>query len=310
MRGVDKMKVLAFSHSMDLVLELISAGRELGDVSLIMTSDQEGRINEVKGAKEILLCKGMGSGDQEGLVELISGLAGEYEVVLLASDRRGRELVGQVAHRLGASSAVDVSSLSVEDGKLVVERMTFGGKAIAVEELGLPAVISVQKGKFKPPEEGEPSVREISAPSVERRIEVIERKEKPKVGVPLDKAEIVVAVGRGFRKKEDLKLAYELADVLGGVVGATRPIAADLKWMEEEVWIGISGVRIAPKLLIVVGASGQQQFAAGIMDSKVVVAVNTDSKAPIFEQADYGVVMDLYEFLPVLTRKLKEIKGG
>ncbi len=304
------MRVLAFSHSMDLALELVSAGRELGDVSLLVTSDQDSRIGEVKGAKEILLCKEVDSGDQEVLVGLISELAREYDIVLLASDRRGREIVGQVAHRVGASSAVDVSSLSVENGKLVVERMTFGGKAIAVEELNLPAVVSVQKGKFKPPEEGEPSVREISAPSIERRMEVIERKEKPKVGVPLDKAEIVIAVGRGFRKKEDLKLAYELAEILGGVVGATRPLAADLKWMEEEVWIGISGVRIAPKLLIVVGASGQQQFAAGIMDSKVVVAVNTDSKAPIFEQADYGVVMDLYEFLPVFTRKLREMKGG
>ena len=304
------MRVLAFSHYVDLALELISTGKGLGEVSLIMTSDQEGRIGEIRGADEILLCKELDSGDQEGLVELISGLGSEYDVVLLAGDRRGRELVGQVAHRLGASSAVDVSSLSAEDGKLVIERMTFGGKAVAVEELNLPAVISVQKGKFKPLEEGEPSVREISAPSIDRRIEVLERKEKPKVGVPLDKAEIVVAVGRGFKKKEDLKLAYELADVLGGVVGATRPLAADLKWMEEEVWIGISGVRIAPKLLIVVGASGQQQFAAGIMDSKVVVAVNTDPKAPIFEQADYGVVMDLYEFLPVLTKKLRELKGG
>ncbi len=304
------MRVLAFSHYVDLALELISAGKGLGEVSLIVTSDQEGRIGEIRGADEILLCKELDSGDQEGLVELISGLGSEYDVVLLAGDRRGRELVGQVAHRIGASSAVDVSSLSAEDGKLVIERMTFGGKAVAVEELNLPAVISVQKGKFKPLEEGEPSVREISAPSIDRRIEVLERKEKPKVGVPLDKAEIVVAVGRGFKKKEDLKLAYELADVLGGVVGATRPLAADLKWMEEEVWIGISGVRIAPKLLIVVGASGQQQFAAGIMDSKVVVAVNTDPKAPIFEQADYGVVMDLYEFLPVLTKKLRELKGG
>ncbi len=310
MRGVSEMRVLAFSHYVDLALELISAGKGLGEVSLIVTSDQEGRIGEIRGADEILLCKELDSGDQEGLVELISGLGSEYDVVLLAGDRRGRELVGQVAHRIGASSAVDVSSLSAEDGKLVIERMTFGGKAVAVEELNLPAVISVQKGKFKPLEEGEPSVREISAPSIDRRIEVLERKEKPKVGVPLDKAEIVVAVGRGFKKKEDLKLAYELADVLGGVVGATRPLAADLKWMEEEVWIGISGVRIAPKLLIVVGASGQQQFAAGIMDSKVVVAVNTDPKAPIFEQADYGVVMDLYEFLPVLTKKLRELKGG
>lgn len=306
----EKIRVLAFSHYLDTALELISAGRSVGDVSLVLTSDQEGWRGEVKGAKEVLISKGLDSGDQEGLVELLSGLAVDYDVLLLAGDRRGRELVGQVAHRIGGSAAVDVSSLSISDGGLIVERMTFGGKAIAVEELKLPAVLSLQKGKFQPLSEGEPSIREIEAPSLERRIEVLERREKPKVGVPLDKADIVIAVGRGFRKKEDLKLAYELAEVLGGVVGSTRPLAADLKWMEEEVWIGISGVRVSPKLLIVVGASGQQQFAAGIMDSKVVVAVNNDPKAPIFEHADYGIVMDLYEFLPLLTGKLRELKGG
>lgn len=305
-----KMRVLAFSHYLDTALELVSAGNVIGDVSLILTSDQEGWKDGVKGAKEVLISRGLKSDNQEGLVELLSGLAKDYHVLLLAGDRRGRELVGQVAHRIGGSAAVDVSSLSVSGGGLLVERMTLGGKAIAVEELRLPAVLSLQKGKFQPLNEGEPSIREIEAPSIERRIEVLEMREKPKVGVPLDKAEIVVAVGRGFRKKEDLKLAYELAEVLGGVVGSTRPLAADLKWMEEEVWIGISGVRIAPKLLIVVGASGQQQFAAGIMDSKVVVAVNNDQKAPIFEHADYGVVMDLYELLPLLTGKLRELKGG
>ncbi len=303
------MRILVFSHYPDLAAELVSAGSGLGDVSLLATSDMREAVSGIKGAREILICGGVESGDQEALVELISGLASDFDVILLSGDRRGRELVGQVAHRVGGSSAVDASGLSVSGGNLIVERMTFGGKAIAVEELALPAVVSVQKGKFKPLEEGEPSIREISPPSMERRIQVVERREKPKVGVPLDKADIVVAVGRGFRRKEDLKLAYDLADVLGGVVGATRPVAADLKWMDEEVWIGISGVRISPKLLIVVGASGQQQFAAGIMDSKVVVAINNDPKAPIFEQSDYGVVMDLYEFLPVLTEKLRKLKG-
>ncbi len=304
------MKVLAFSHDLSLALELVSAGKSLGEVSLLITSDQEGNSESIVGPDELLICREIESSDQEGLVELLSWLGKEYNVLLLSGDRRGRELVGQIAQRIGGSAAVDVSSLTESNGKLIIERMTFGGKAIAVEEMSLPAVLSIQKGRFKPSEGKNSSVREISLPSFERKIELVEKREKPKVGIPLDKADIVVAVGRGFRKKEDLKLAYELADVLGGVVGSTRPLAADLKWMPEEVWIGISGVRIAPKLLIVIGASGQQQFAAGIMDSGLVVAVNTDSKAPIFEQSDYGVVMDLYQFIPALIKKLKEVKGA
>ncbi len=304
------MRVLAFSHDISLALELVSAGNSLGDVSLLITSDQEKSSEEIMGPNELLICKEIESSDQEGLVELLSSLGKEYEVLLLSGDRRGRELVGQIAQRIGGSAAVDVSSLKESNGKLVIERMTFGGKAIAIEEMSIPAVISIQKGKFKPIEGLKPSIREVKLSNFERRIELVEKREKPKVGVPLDKADIVVAVGRGFRKKEDLKLAYELADVLGGVVGSTRPLAADLKWMPEEVWIGISGVRIAPKLLIVIGASGQQQFAAGIMDSGIVVAVNTDSKAPIFEHSDYGVVMDLYQFIPILVEKLREHKGA
>ncbi len=304
------MRVLAFSHDMSLALELISAGKSLGEVSLLITSDQEKYTETITGPNEILICKEVESSDQEGLVELLSSLGREYEVLLLSGDRRGRELVGQIAQRIGGSAAVDVSSLRESNDKLIIERMTFGGKAIAVEEMSIPAVVSIQKGKFEPIEGSKSPIREVKLPAFERKIELVEKREKPKVGVPLDKADIVIAVGRGFRKKEDLKLAYELADVLGGVVGSTRPLAADLKWMPEEVWIGISGVRIAPKLLVVVGASGQQQFAAGIMDSGIVVAVNTDSKAPIFEHSDYGIVMDLYEFIPVLIEKLKGYKGA
>lgn len=305
------MRVLAYGDVLDLALELVAAGREISDnVVLLVAGDQEEKIQGLKGPNEVLLCKDVKSDDQESLVELITSIAQDFDAILLPNDRRGRELVGVIAHKIGGSSTTDVSSLRLENGVLVIERITLGGKAIAVEELSLPAVMTIQKGRFKPLEDIEPEVREIQAPKIERRIEVLEKKEKPRVGVPLDKAEIVVAVGRGFKKKEDLKLAYELAEILGGVVGATRPLAADLKWMEEEVWIGISGVRVAPKVLMVVGASGQQQFSAGIMDSKIVIAVNNDSSAPIFEHADYGVVMDLYQFLPALIKKLKEAKGA
>lgn len=300
------MKVLAFSHYLDLVKELVSAGSGLGEVSILLTSDQRGGLTEVKGVRRAVTCDSVSSDDQIALLDLLTELAGGYELLLLSNDKRGRELAGQVAQRLGRPIATEVSSLTLEGGKLAVERMTLGGKATAVEELPLPAVVSVQKGKFKPLEG--PSAQEVVEMKSEgtvRRYVVVERRAKPKLGIPLDKAEVVVAVGRGFRRKEDLKMAYELAEVLGGVVGCTRPLAADLKWMPEESWIGISGVRISPKLLFVIGASGQQQFSAGIIDSKVIVAVNNDPQAPIFENSDYGIVKDLYEFVPALLERLR-----
>lgn len=304
------MRVLAFSYHPDLAGELISAGMSLGEVSLLLTSDQRDRLAEVRGARRVIICGSVASDDQPSLLELLTELAREYDLLLLSSDKRGRELSGQIAQRLERPLAAEVSSLGFEDGKLVVERMTLGGKAIALEELQIPAILTIQKGRFKPPDGPSPS--EVIEVSSERRgggYRVVERSAKPKLGIPLDKADVVVAVGRGFRRKEDLRLAYELAELLNGVVGCTRPLAADLKWMPEESWIGISGVRIAPKLLFVIGASGQQQFSAGIIDSKVIVAVNNDPQAPIFENSDYGVVRDLYEFIPALVERLRGLRG-
>ncbi|MEM2729789.1 MAG: electron transfer flavoprotein subunit alpha/FixB family protein [Candidatus Korarchaeum sp.] len=300
------MRVLVFSHYLDLAGELVSAGMGVGEVSLLLTSDQKDKLAQVRGARRAIVCDSISSDDQAALIDLLTEVTRDHDLLVLSSDKRARELAGQVAQMLERPIATEVSSMRSEEGKLVVERMTLGGKAIAVEELPLPAIVTVQKGKFKPPEG--PSVQEVvevKLGGATRRYEVVERRAKPKLGIPLDKAEIVVAVGRGFRRKEDLKLAYELAETLGGVVGCTRPLAADLKWMPEEFWIGISGVRISPKLLFVIGASGQQQFSAGIMDSKVIVAINNDPQAPIFENSDYGVVRDLYEFLPALVERLR-----
>ncbi len=296
------MKVAIYSDVLDLAKELIGLANQLNaETELILIgTEPEGII----GVDRVLLYREASPEDQELVLEVLKEV--EADLYLLSNDRRGRELVGLLAHLKGGASIVDATNVTVEGDKVIAERMTLGGKGVAVEEAKLPAVISVMPGKYKPPEDGKsPEIVEREPPAVEKRIELIDKKEKPKAGVPLDKADVVIAVGRGFKKKEDLKIAYELAEILGGVVGATRPLAADLKWMPEEVWIGISGVRIRPKLLIVIGASGQQQFSAGIMDSKVVVAINNDEKAPIFEVSDYGIVADLYEAVPKLIEKLK-----
>ncbi len=296
------MRVVIYSDVLDLAKELIGLANELNAETELILAGME--PDNVVGVDRITLYRGISPEDQELVLEALK--QAEADLYLLSNDRRGRELVGLLAHSKGGASIVDATSVKVEGDRVIAERMTLGGKGVAVEEAKMPAVISVMAGKYKPPEEGKsPEIIEKEAPSIERRVELVDKKEKPKVGVPLDKADVVIAVGRGFKKKEDLKMAYELAEILGGVVGATRPLAADLKWMPEEVWIGISGVRIRPKLLIVIGASGQQQFSAGIMDSKVVVAINNDEKAPIFEVSDYGIVADLYEAVPKLIEKLK-----
>ncbi len=139
---------------------------------------------------------------------------------------------------------------------------------------------------------------------------ILKTQEMKSEGVNVEDAEIIVSCGRGFKKKEDIRLVSELADVLKGrTVGCSRPIAADLKWLSEDHWIGLSGHKVKPKLYIACGISGQIQHIAGMRDSGVIVAINKDPEALIFKSADYGIVGDLYEVLPKLTSAIKGKTG-
>jgi len=114
---------------------------------------------------------------------------------------------------------------------------------------------------------------------------------------------VVICGGRGVTKKEDFKMFEELASILGGHVGATRPLAEDRKWFSE--WVGLSGKKVKPEIYIGCGVSGMIQHIAGIRDSKVIVTINKDPNAPIFEVADYIVVGDIYQIIPALIEALK-----
>ncbi|MDH5771122.1 MAG: electron transfer flavoprotein subunit alpha/FixB family protein, partial [Candidatus Bathyarchaeota archaeon] len=122
--------------------------------------------------------------------------------------------------------------------------------------------------------------------------------------VRIEDADVIISCGRGLGKKEDRALLDELATVLCGQVGCSRPLAEDRKWFAE--WVGLSGHKVKPKLYIACGISGVIQHVAGIRDAKVIVAINKDEQAPIFEVADYGVVGNLYEILPALKEALKK----
>jgi electron transfer flavoprotein alpha subunit len=140
------------------------------------------------------------------------------------------------------------------------------------------------------------------------QIETLSIKEKPKGGIRIEDAELIVSVGRGFKKQDDLKLAFELAEVLGAEIGCSRPIAADLKWLGEDHWVGLSGHKVRPKLYIAIGISGQPQHLAGMMESKTVVVINNDPNAPFFKNCDYGIIGDLYIVVPKIIEELKKAK--
>jgi electron transfer flavoprotein alpha subunit len=233
------------------------------------------------------------------------------DIVVTVTSKNVKDALSRLAAKKNIPFVVDALNFTVEGGKIIVERGILSGRAVGKYALPLPAIVSVPPRKFKPGTLGDAAapIEEVEAPT-ESKVSVVERKPKEKGGVNLEEAEIIVSVGRGFKKKEDLKLAFELAELLGAQIGCSRPIAADLQWLSEEHWVGLSGKKVAPKVYFAIGISGAPQHLAGIIDAKIVVAINKDKSAPIFKNADYGVVADLYKFLPVLMERIKARKGA
>jgi electron transfer flavoprotein alpha subunit len=192
----------------------------------------------------------------------------------------------------------------------VGERLTYAGSTISTEvSRKAPHIATVPARAFEKPEPsaGVSEIVTLDVTIPEPRVKVVERRDKAKGDTGLEDALIIVSAGRGFKAKEDLKILEELAGVLGAKVGCSRPISADLGWMEA--WIGISGRKVSPKLYLACGISGTIQHAAGIRDSQIIVSINKEESANIHEISDYSIVGDLYAVLPALVKALKEKIG-
>ncbi len=233
-----------------------------------------------------------------------------FAVAVLPGTREARDAAAYAAQLLGAAFIPDAVNVAMAGDKFRVERLVLGNKAVAVYEAQPPLLLTLGPGSRSV---GEGSaggeVREISV-GEDKRVRPLSVEEKPKGAVRLEDAEIIVSVGRGFKRKEDLQLAFHLAEVLGAQVGCSRPIAADLKWLPEEHWVGLSGKKVSPRLYLAVGISGQAQHIAGILNSKYIAAINSDPNAPIFQYVDFGIVDDLYKVLPLLAQRLSERRRG
>ena len=232
------------------------------------------------------------------VVAVTAAVAAEAgDVVLAANKPAERVLAGAVAARLGAPYLHGLKKI----GQGSAELSRFGG--IALETVSFDtAVVAVLDGGAVP--EGEAPAAE--AASGEYYEATVTGQDKVDVSsANLGSAKRIVAAGRGFKAEEDLKLAEDLAAAIGAELACSRPLAEGADWMSADRYIGVSGQSVAPDLYIAVGISGQIQHTVGMVDSKVVVAVNNDDKAPIFEGADYGIVADLYEALPAIVEAAK-----
>ena len=143
----------------------------------------------------------------------------------------------------------------------------------------------------------------VERPDSTPRMTILEYNPKPSSGIRLEEARLVVDVGQGMKQRDDLRMVQAVADLLDGQLACSRPIASDRDWFPE--WLGLSGAKIKPELCLTIGISGAIQHIVGIRDSRLIAAVNNDENAAIFSQADYGVVADLYEFLPIFIERIK-----
>ena len=272
-------------------------------------------VNEILAVDSRPLAEYTADGYTEALRTLVSERKARF--VVFSHTYQVRDFAPKLAAALDRGFVSDCLGYRQEDGRLLFVRQVFQGKFNAdVEFAGdAPYLVSFQAGSFR-----EDSVRrgaraaKITQVQVELAPEKVrtkpgERFREAKQAVDLTQAEIIVAVGRGIKSRENIELARKLADALGAEIGASRPIC-DGGWLPMDRQIGSSGQTVAPKLYFALGISGAIQHQVGMKGSHTVVAINKDKEAPIFEVATYGVVGDLFEIVPPLIEEIKKAKGG
>ena len=244
--------------------------------------------------------------------EMIVRLAKAHrpEIMLIGSTSVGTELAPLVAARLHTGLTAHCIDLVFDDKKILEQKIpAYGGMISIICPEKRPQMATIASGVFPQPaldenRTGEIVPLEIPA-EIPHRIQTLEIVREEPDGIPLESAPIVVAGGAGAGDPEGWKIIADLSETLNAALGSTRP-AVDEGWIELESMIGQSGKMVSPELYIGVGLSGELQHMVGIAGAKVMVAINNDAKAPVFEQVDYGIVDDCREFVPVLIEKIKE----
>lgn len=234
------------------------------------------------------------------------------EVVLVGATSIGRDIAPRIAGKVGTGLTADCTKLEIDstDNKLLQTRPAFGGNLMAtiVCPKNRPQMSTVRPGVMAKAvrTESETGILEVVTPELTEkmiRTRLVEILPQEKKSVNLTDARIIVSGGRGLKKAEGFELIKELADKLGAEIGASRA-AVDSGWIEHSHQVGQTGTTVRPELYIACGISGAIQHLAGMSDSKYIVAINKDAKAPIFSICDYGIVGDLYEILPEMIESL------
>jgi len=310
--------ILVFSERANLAFELLGKAKGLGeqmglDVTAAAFKPADAETLGKRGASKVFYS------DQEELKDFEASVYSQAlaqiaqkagaSLVLLGSTRRGKELAGRLAQKIQAGCLTDVKSVELKEGKVICVRNAFGGATEATQVITTPAqVIALMPRAYEPAAEGDKKgeIVILQLDLKPSRVKVVKKSEKDPGAVDIQGAEILVCVGKGLARQEDLKMIEELARALGGLVACTKPLATDLKWLPESRIVGLSGKIGKPRLALCLGISGQVQFSVGIREAKTIMAINTDPNAYIFQITDYGLIADIQQAVPRLTAAIRE----
>ncbi|MEV4279755.1 electron transfer flavoprotein subunit alpha/FixB family protein [Actinoplanes xinjiangensis] len=296
-----------------VTLELLTIARGLGSVSAVVFGDADTAKLGEYGAEKIYAASGE---DVDGylvapkatvIAELVKSV--QPAAVLLASTQEGKEIAARLAIKLDNGLLTDAVEVAA-DG--TATQAVFAGSAIVKSRVtkGLP-IVTVRPNSVTPaPAAASPAVEQltVAVSGTDKLTKVVERVVEQKGSRPeLTEAGIVVSGGRGVGNADNFKLVEELADLLGGAVGASRA-AVDSGYYPHQFQVGQTGKTVSPQLYVALGISGAIQHRAGMQTSKTIVAVNKDAEAPIFELADFGVVGDLFKVIPQAAEEIRKRK--
>jgi electron transfer flavoprotein alpha subunit len=307
----------------EVSFELLGKGKELaaalgGKLSAVVLGKDAKAAAEACGAADSVLYlehEALAGFDPDAYGKALSALLKERApaLVLVSNTSKGMDLAPDLALALGIPVLTNVGAAVVEGGKIVATSQLYGGKISAEAEIeGGRAVLSLLAGAFgadKGKTEKPASVEMVAAPAdLSSRIAFKRLIEPEAADVDITKEDVLVSVGRGIQDKQNLEIVEELAGAIGCPLSASRPIV-DMGWMPKSRQVGKSGVTVKPKIYIAIGISGAPEHIQGMKDAATIVAINSDPKAPIFDVAHYGVTADLFDVVPALTEKVKELKG-
>jgi electron transfer flavoprotein alpha subunit len=307
----------------DVCFEMLSAGKKLSTalhvqlVAVLLghdTGDFCGALRKWADRTIVVDDEKLANFNAEAYQRVLSVIVKEHRpvITLIGHTSFGMDLAASLATELDLPLATDCVDLRLEKDAFLATRQVYGGKLKAdVSFVSSPCMATLRQGAFPVGEAGpEGEVVTMVSPlkediSYRRFLQYVEAV----VGdVDITQADILVSVGRGIREAKNMVLVEELAKAVGGVVACSRPIV-DSGWLPTDRQVGQSGRTVKPRLYLAVGISGAFQHIAGMSNAETIVAINKDPRAPIFSVAHYGIVGDLFQVVPVLTEKLKEMKG-